>query len=110
MAVIGSGFSIGPAHPDVWLTPERKTHMVSIAREALRREKAENGPDSESVEDSWMRFKEMRKFARREGFKVGGIVADISSGTVLFRFPVGGRIVAEYRVSSEGEVKWEKTW
>ena len=79
--------------------------MVRVAREALRREK-----DAGSETSSSDARKENLELARREGLKAGGIVADPETETVLFSFLVSGRNVAEYRVSSNGEVEWERTW
>ena len=90
---------------DVWLTPRRKAAMVRVAREALRREK-DAGSNASSADSR----KEIRALARREGLKVGGIAADPDSETVRFSFLVAGRTIAEYRVSSNGEVEWELTW
>ena len=105
LAVAAVGVRIGPGHPDVWLTPRRKAAMVRVAREALRREK-DAGSNASSADSR----KEIRALARREGLKVGGIAADPASESVLFSFLVSGRTIAEYRVSSNGEVEWERTW
>ena len=105
LAVVAVGVGIGPARPDVWLTPERKAAMVRVAREALRQEKAD-----ESKTSPMDARRDRLELARREGLKVGGIIADPASETVRFVFPVAGRTVAEYRVSSNGEVEWERTW
>ena len=105
LAVAAVGVRIGPGHPDAWLTPRRKAAMVRVAREALRREK-----DAGSETSSSDARKENLELARREGLKAGGIVADPETETVRFSFLATGRVIAEYRVSSNGEVEWERNW